>query len=236
MAQAVTKGLAGWEVDPDYPLRKRVTLVALHTGLWAAVVALGIWISDVGMVEAVWAGYAGTMFWWGFSGPKTAGPFGLKLRRVGGNHAERVENLAAGLAKTNGLPVPTVYLVSDPAPNALVFRKWGPAIGVTRSLLDTYSRTELETVVAHCLVRLNSRHHRLALLAAFWGWIGARLGPTVGTDDDVKAAAMTRYPPGLVRALEKAEPAAKRYAPLWFVAGGPSHRPVPERIAALQDL
>ncbi len=236
MARALAKPLPDWEVDPDYPPRKRVTLVGLHTGLAAAFVAVVVWISNNGMVEIGGTIYALLMFWWGFSGPKTAGPFGLPARRVSGENAARVENLAAGLAEASGLPVPAVYLVSDRVPNALVFRKWGPAIGVTRALLDTYSRTELEAVVGHCLVRLNSRHHRLALLAAYWGRIGARLAPTVGTDDDVKAAALTRYPPGLVRALEKAEPASKRYAPLWFVAEGPSHRRVPERIAALQDL
>ena len=118
----------------------------------------------------------------------------------------------------------------------MVCRARGDALAVTRALLEGFTRTELEAVVSHCLVRLNSVDLDRASLSVALGPLGSGSIPTVGDRDDVAAAAVTRYPPALAAAIEKAEPRSGRYAAFWFVASGRSHRSASERAAALRDL
>jgi heat shock protein HtpX len=58
-----------------------------------------------------------------------------------------VENLAI----TAGLPLPKIYVIDDPAPNAFATgrNKTHAAIAVTSGLLSMLDRTELEGVIAH---------------------------------------------------------------------------------------
>lgn len=141
--------------------------------------------------------------------------------RITGAEEPRLDNVVGGLAERLGLGPVEIYVIEGQGANALTGRVEGPVIGVTRSLLDTYARTELEAVVAHCLIR-----HRDA----------GKKAAVVGYSDDVRAVALTRYPPALAAALEKATPYKGRFASHYLVADGPSHRPVPERVAALNDL
>jgi len=83
------------------------------------------------------------------------------------NRAEAIErksapelyNVVENLAITAGLPMPKVYLVRDPAPNAFATGR-NPekaAIAVTTGLLDVLDRSELEGVVAHELAHVGNR-------------------------------------------------------------------------------
>ncbi|MEA2453623.1 MAG: heat shock protein HtpX [Actinomycetota bacterium] len=142
-------------------------------------------------------------------------------RPIAGSDAPRLHNIASGLGERLGLGRVDLCLLSGDGANALSGRTDRPVVGVTRSLLDGYARTELEAIVAHCLVR-----HREA----------GRRGVLVGYSDDVRACALTRYPPALASAIEKAHAYKGRYASFYLVADGPTHRPVKERIEALGDL
>lgn len=157
-----------------------------------------------------------------------------RARKLTPGRELRLRNLAAGLAADTTNPVPELWVSRRPERNALVCGRTRPVIVVTQSLLADSSRTELEAVLAHCLVRFRRGDSSRALRALARGSRGRP--PLVGHADDLATAALTRYPPALVRSLRAAEPAGGRYGPLWFVAEGPSHRSVPERIAALQDL
>lgn len=161
----------------------------------------------------------------------------------------RLSNLATGLARDLGTDPPGLFLIPSGGPNALVVRSSGSALAITTSMLELYTRTELEAVVAHCLVRLlDPRRLRKAALAAAVGLPArsprgpsARLpgepgaGP-VGLEDDLAAVWTTRYPPALAAAISKASPASGRFAPLWFVSSGPSQLPPNRRIAEVSDL
>ncbi len=148
----------------------------------------------------------------------------------------RVTNVVEGLAQRIGTPPPELYLISEGPPNALTSTRHGGAIALTRSLLEEYSRTELEAVLAHCLVRLRSGAIQRATTRIAFGPLGRALIERVGIADDVAAAAATRYPPALVAAIEKAEPHGGRFAALWFLPAPPFGRMVSERTAALSDL
>lgn len=153
----------------------------------------------------------------------------------------RARNLVEGLAERIGAETPSLWSIPDERPNALVTRAGGPAIAFTRGLLDTYTRTELEAIVAHCLVRLSAASGLRAMTTLDISLTGARsladfVAPPVGYDDDVRAAALTRYPPGLARAIEKAAPTEGGHGSLWFVSEDPSHPSVKERLGQLSDL
>ena len=142
-------------------------------------------------------------------------------RRISGTDAPRLENIVTGLAGRLGLGPVDTYLVEGSGANAMAGRAERPVVGITRELLDGFTRTELEAVVAHCLVR-----HKEA----------GKKGIVVGYSDDVRAVALTRYPPALASAIEKVEPYRGRYGSLYLVAEGPTHRSVEERVRALGDL
>lgn len=228
------KHLPDWEVGPvRYPWTKRMTL---FTGLVAPFVLVALLFSVPGGFDLGAFAITIVMFvlftaslWWN-----------VERRMVAFVSAHTVEeprfiNIVQGLAERHGVPMPRLGVTEKGGPNAFVRRR-GPSMIVSRSLLDTFTRTEQEAVAAHCLVRLNSGHLFFAHLAAMLGRVGSRFAPKVGYEDDVHAAALTRYPPALASAIEKAKPVEDASGVLWFVAHGPSHRPPTERIAALQDL
>jgi hypothetical protein len=156
-------------------------------------------------------------------------------RRLEAHEAPRLENIVSGLAADLGVTEPGLWISERGGPNAFVAWSGGPQIGVTRSLLTGFTRTEMEAVVAHCLVRIVEGEARATTLGSGLGPL-ARGGGAVGGTLDVVAASVTRYPPALASAIGKAEPRSGRFARAWFVSGSSSHVPAEERVAALQDL
>lgn len=241
MVQAVdptTQPVRDWSVpDPGYPLADRVALVALIV-VPALLVALVL-----AMLTGWWWLAAVLVALWGLKTFVDAkGRDAVMLRRLGARplgpgEGARLRNIAAGLAADLGIEAPDLLLIPDGGPNAWVRAgRTRGVVAVTAALLDTYTRTELEAVVAHCLTRMQAPDFVYSNLAARWSDLGAGLAPRVGEVHDVRAVALTRYPPGLASALQKADGEIVRYAPLWFVADAPSHQPAAERIAAVSDL
>ncbi|MFC1630215.1 M48 family metallopeptidase [Patescibacteria group bacterium] len=158
-----------------------------------------------------------------------------------------VENLCI----TAGLPVPKVYIVNDPQPNAFATGR-NPdkaVVAVTTGLLERLDRQELEGVIAHELSHIGNRDMLLATVIVvmvgvvvimtdfffritFWGGGGrskkggpqimilialalAILAPIFATLmklaisrkreflADASGALLTRYPEGLIGALDK---------------------------------
>jgi len=152
---------------------------------------------------------------------------------------------------------------------------------VTTGLLHSLSRIEMEGVVAHLLARLKRREVRVAtaavLLASGPLYANERSGaassflattlrplrplssrlrkgvcpPAAVMHADVDGVGLTRYPPGLISALERIAaspmdplPGALSTAQLWLVeptvgsGSNPSgtHPPLDERIALLREL
>ena len=100
-----------------------------------------------------------------------------RARRATADEAPRLHNIAIGLAEKLSVDPLSLWIIPEGGPNALACRVGGPALAVTRSLLDSYGRTELEAVVCHCLVRSHSRQAVAAACASSLGTIGARLAP-----------------------------------------------------------
>lgn len=145
----------------------------------------------------------------------------------------RFVKLAEGLARDLGIAAPRLLVSRQRGPNAFVAPG---ALAVTRDLLDTYTRTELEAVLAHCLVRLRDGGLGWALAASAIRGGERWATPSVDRALDARTAAVTRYPPALVSAIRRAKPATGARASFWFVAKARSHAQVEERAAALLDL
>ena len=73
--------------------------------------------------------------------------------------APELYNIVENLAITAGLPMPKVYIVNDPAPNAFATGR-NPehaVVAVTTGLLSMLNRTELEGVIAHEMSHIGNR-------------------------------------------------------------------------------
>jgi heat shock protein HtpX len=190
---------------------------------------------------------------------------GVVLRRIGSvavdeHDQPRFHNLVEGLCVAAGVPKPALHVLEDAAPNALAIGR-DPRHAVlvaTTGLLEKLTRIELEGVLAHELSHVKSHDTAVATLAAVLvgrvapGLVPSALGTRREAVADVTGVAITRYPPGLISALEKLrdDPTElrstdKAVAHLWIeapLAEAPSSRtkvsspPLDERIQALREL
>ena len=114
-------------------------------------------------------------------------------RPVDRNSHRELWNIVENLSITAGLPMPKLFIVDDPAPNAFATGR-NPehaVVAVTSGILGMLSRVELEGVIAHELSHVGNRDMLVStvvvvlvgvvvLLAdfffriAFWGGLGGR--------------------------------------------------------------
>jgi heat shock protein HtpX len=77
------------------------------------------------------------------------------------SHDENQElwHVTENLCIAAGLPMPKLYIINDPAPNAFATgrNKDHAAVAVTTGLLQTLNRTELEGVIAHELSHIGNK-------------------------------------------------------------------------------
>lgn len=88
----------------------------------------------------------------------------IVMKIAGARQIEKADNpelwnIVENLSITAGLPMPKVYVINEPVPNAFATGR-DPAHGavaVTSGLLHTLNRTELEGVIAHELAHIGNR-------------------------------------------------------------------------------
>ncbi|HUP84964.1 MAG TPA: M48 family metalloprotease [Acidimicrobiales bacterium] len=180
------------------------------------------------------------------------------LTRVGATPADplvhaRFHNVVEGLCVAAGLPKPLLNVLEDEALNALALGRdpRTAALVVTSGLLEKLTRIELEGVLAHELCHIKALDTLVSTIAiGTVGRVAPRLVPKVvgGPREalaDVTGVALTRYPPGLISALEKVrdDPCElgspnPAIAHLWIDAPAtdPLCPPLEERIQALREL
>jgi heat shock protein HtpX len=210
--------------------RRRVRVVLLSPALLGVVVVLvGIAVPALLIAGAVlllgwlvlaaliWARAASSLLaQLGGTSPADAATAG-HLQPLG---AERLADLSEGLCAAVGIPAPELRVLPDRAPNAIAVgrRHDDAALVVTAGLVDLLDRIELEAVVAHELAHIKRLDVASAALAAtgLGGLVRALGGERavvwlVGADREIRAdlaaVATTRYPPGLIAALERIDAA-----------------------------
>lgn len=94
------------------------------------------------------------------------------LMMSGAREAKREEypflyNVVEGLALASGIPMPRVYIINDPSPNAFATGRdpKHASVAVTKGLLDLLKREELEGVIAHEMSHIANYDIRFAMLA-----------------------------------------------------------------------
>jgi len=176
----------------------------------------------------------------------------------------RLYNVVDGLCTAAGLPRPRLFTLAQDAPNAFTLGR-DPRHGclvVTEGLLSKLNRIELEGVVAHELSHLRAadtlpptlalalcgRRAAGSLAATATRLVLAVSDPHREEIADVAGVSLTRYPPGLIAALERLQAdgssisgVPKATAPLWLGPLDPAHEEgggqrVDARIGALREL
>lgn len=212
-------------------------------------IGLGWWLGLAGAVVAAAA------VWWHIQ--RTPDRVLAAVGATDLTDASRLENLVEGLCLTNGITPPRLMVIDSSSRNILAVGvdEEGSALVVTRGLLDNLNRMELEGVVARQLWLIKHGDTAMATLVAaiapLWSGLVDRLvASRIDVVADIEAVGLTRYPPGLVSALESiGEDHEVNSAPSWTrhlwiedpgaSAGGrpsTSHSPIDERLATLREL
>jgi heat shock protein HtpX len=140
----------------------RFKTVMLMTGFLVAVIAIGYaaaWYLNNPLIVYIAVAFALFMnvysYW--FSDK-------LVLRMTGAQPVTKVEapelyNIVENLAITAGLPMPKVYIIHDPAPNAFATGRdpEHAVVAVTTGLIAMLNKSELEGVVAHEMAHIGNR-------------------------------------------------------------------------------
>lgn len=89
-------------------------------------------------------------------------------QQVDGRSNPEFYNLVAGLAKNGGLPMPKVYLIDSPHPNAFATGRnpQNAAVAATTGLLNMLNRDEIEGVMAHELAHVKNRDTLIMTMVA----------------------------------------------------------------------
>jgi len=91
------------------------------------------------------------------------------------NQYRQLYDLVEGLASASQIPMPTIYIVNDPSPNAFATgkNKKSASIAVTTGLLAIMDKNELEGVIAHEMSHIANNDIQFMLFAiVFAGVIG----------------------------------------------------------------
>lgn len=91
--------------------------------------------------------------------PVTQKEPGIAATTAGNPAGHDLWNIVENLSITAGLPMPKLYIINDPQPNAFATgrNKEHAAVVVTSGLLGMLNRTELEGVIAHELAHVGNR-------------------------------------------------------------------------------
>lgn len=89
-----------------------------------------------------------------------------RAREVGDGEERVLHDVVETLALGLGIPTPKLYVIEEPAPNAFATGRdpKHASVAVTRGLLETMDRSELEGVIAHELSHVGNRDIRVMLL------------------------------------------------------------------------
>lgn len=90
-----------------------------------------------------------------------------RAKPISREQAPDLWNIVENLSITAGLPMPKVYVVDDPAPNAFATGRdpKHAVVAVTTGLLGILNRTELEGVIAHELSHIGNRDMLVSTVA-----------------------------------------------------------------------
>lgn len=147
--------------------RKTIFMMAVFVGLVAGLGWLfGLYAGEPAITPYVLIGALVYVLISYFAGSRMA------MALNGAHQIEKKDNprlwrIVENLAITNGMPMPKIYLINDPAPNAFATGR-NPdhaIVGATTGILEIMSDTELEGVMAHELGHVKNYDIRVSMIA-----------------------------------------------------------------------
>ena len=147
--------------------RSNILLISLAAALTALGALTGrVYAAPVeGAITAfIIAAVLGALSW--FSGARLV----LSMsgaRRIGHDDHPRLFNVVEEMKIASGLPMPDIYVIDSPAPNAFATGRdpERSAVAVTTGLLEKLDRDELQGVIAHEMSHIRNLDIRYAMLA-----------------------------------------------------------------------
>lgn len=159
--------------------RNSAILMAAMFGVFLAMIAAISYIFDIGACGPI-MGFFALLFYTVivfYSGDKVI------LALTGAKEASKKEypflyNVVEGLALASQIPVPKLYVIDDPSPNAFATGRdpQHASVAVTKGLLEMMKREELEGVVAHEISHVANFDIRFSMLAIVFVGAIALLG------------------------------------------------------------
>ena len=146
--------------------RKTIYIIIVFILIIAAIAALfawyykdpwiAVWTIVVGIVYAVFQYYASGTLAMAMSGAK----------EIEKKDNPRLYNIVENLSIATGLPMPKVYVVDDPAPNAFATGRdpKHAAVAATTGLMDIMSDKELTAVMAHEMSHVKNYDIRVSMI------------------------------------------------------------------------
>lgn len=174
----------------------------------------GSWVSFFFSMAAIAALLAAAMW---FFADKIAAKL-LKASPLSQQHPASIKlrNQIVDVCARAGVAEPDLYRVAGDGASIASFGHKNTNLVVTDALVDQLSVIELEAAVAREVSRIKIGQTQLDTLAVTFvtlpakligsagkRWLGAVRGGDCDAKIDLDAAALTRYPPGLARSLEK---------------------------------
>jgi len=226
-------------------------LAAIPAVPLGVIVAVVLAVAVHPVAGLVLGGPAGSaVFLWALNGAVGAALRALGASPLGDGREPRLESLVESICASHGIAEPILYVVESSAIDAAVVGKPDdPRLVVTRGVLTKLERLEIEAVVAREMTLFGNG------VAAATMLVSPALGPVAAglrkrlLDDrrlvraDFEAVGVTRYPPALASAFEKALESARishnaRADHLWMIGSGTdSVQPdMRERVDALREL
>lgn len=145
-----------------------IVFVAVIAWVLAEVLGVGLWL--VGFALVISGLMSLGSYWWSDK---------IVLSLSGARAADKKKDFrfytaAENLAMAAGIPMPKLYVIDSPAPNAFATGRdpKHAAVAATRGLLEKLDRTELEGVIAHEISHIRNYDTRLmAIVAVLAGMI-----------------------------------------------------------------
>src|SRR5713226_3831636 len=166
----------------------------LMAGLTALVMAIGYWLGNTsGMIYAFVLAAVMNFFSYWYSDKIVLAM--TRAQEVGPAEAPELYALVKRLTERDGLPMPRLYLVPDPTPNAFATGRdpEHAAVAVNQGLLEILSQDEVEGVIAHELSHVKHRDILISTIAATlagalmllsrFAWFGMMFGGYGGSGD-----------------------------------------------------
>jgi heat shock protein HtpX len=139
----------------------------LMAGLTALVMAIGYWLGNTsGMVYAFVLAAVMNFFSYWYSDKMVLAM--TRAQEVGPAEAPELYALVTRLTQRDNLPMPRLYLVPDPTPNAFATGRdpEHAAVAVNQGLLQLLNEDEVEGVIAHELSHVKHRDILISTIAA----------------------------------------------------------------------